>query len=110
VFRLQEALKHSEWMDLKTFMKFNKLAGILDAAFGRVDPTDLFKALSTLPSELLEVRETGEGSFTRSILLSPYYENAYLGLIFMFNGDVSFHTLNSLADNRNGCLILLSKN
>jgi hypothetical protein len=40
-------------------MNFNKLSGILGSAFGRVDPTDLFKALSTLPSELLEVRENG---------------------------------------------------
>jgi hypothetical protein len=46
-------------MNLEVFMKFNKLAGILSAAFGRVDTYDLFTALSALPSELIEVRETG---------------------------------------------------
>ena len=55
----QEALKKSEWLNLATFMKFNKVAGMLEAAFERVDPSDLFKALNALPSELLEVRQTG---------------------------------------------------
>ena len=52
-------MKQSEWLDMKTFMNFNKLAGMLESAFGRVDPNDLYKALSTLSSDLIEVRQTG---------------------------------------------------
>ena len=59
---LQERLKLSEWLDLNVFMNFNKLAGFLNATFERVDPSDLYTALSTISSDFLEVRQTGECS------------------------------------------------
>ena len=62
LFVLQERLKLSEWLDLNVFMNFNKLAGFLNATFERVDPSDLYTALSTISSDFLEVRQTGECS------------------------------------------------
>ena len=58
-------------------MNFNKLAGMLLAAFERVDAEDLFTALSALPSDLLEVRKIGKNLLQDiplvKILGSSYY-------------------------------------
>ena len=47
----------TNWVDLDIFAKFNKLMDILQKGFDRTDLNDLWKALSKIDSELLEVRE-----------------------------------------------------
>ena len=99
-------MKNSEWMNLEVFMKFNKLAGILSAAFGRVDTYDLFTALAALPSDLIEVQETGLfivflfldnnfygfSLFYVSLSLNALTSSSY-NLLLGFNKTLSFHVI-----------------
>ena len=78
IIYFQEKLKESEWLDLNVFMNFNKLAGMLLAAFERVDAEDLFTALSALPSDLLEVRKIGKNLLQDIPLVKTLGSSYYL--------------------------------
>ena len=45
------------WIPLDVFMKFNKLRGILEEAFGRTELQDLCKSLRSCPESGLQVKE-----------------------------------------------------
>jgi La-related protein 7 len=53
--------KCGSWIDLDTFLKFNKINAILSEAFGHPDIDELWKALSKMESSLLSVRENDAG-------------------------------------------------
>ena len=57
-FLSQEIAAKGPWLNLETFLKFNKLAEILRQGFeGRLETNDLWAALSNATSDLWEIRE-----------------------------------------------------
>ena len=48
------------WISLDIFLRFNKLVDMLKKGFGRADLDDLWKALTRIDSDLIEVRELEE--------------------------------------------------
>jgi len=71
ILLFKEALEKSEWLSLSSFLKFNKLVAILMSSFGRADVSDLYSALNSIPSDLLEVRKSGNTLIT--ILACLFY-------------------------------------
>lgn len=59
---MYDKFSKSHWLDLDEFLKFNKLVGMLDQFFGRhANTDDLWAALKSVPSELLEIEEDENG-------------------------------------------------
>ena len=57
-FLSQEIAAKGPWLNLETFLKFNKLAEILRQGFeGRLETNDLWAALSNATSDVWEIRE-----------------------------------------------------
>ena len=58
---MPKLIEKDPWIDLKVFLRFNKLVAMLRDLFGHAENTDdLWKALKSISSDVFEIRETSE--------------------------------------------------